>query len=65
MCNLPHNFLCSISTTMFPRSVLNTRRVDVRARALKRHMSAHVYTCSHTKRRVFAHFFDLQSHVYA
>jgi len=39
--NLSHNFLCSISTTMFPRSLLTTRRVHVRARALKRRMAAH------------------------
>jgi len=40
-CNLPHNFLCFISTTMFPRTVSHTRRVHVRVRALKRLMSAH------------------------
>jgi len=35
VCNLPHNFLCFISTTMFPRSVLTTRRVHVDVRTLR------------------------------
>jgi len=33
--DVPHNFLCFISSTMFPRSVLTTRRVHVHARALR------------------------------
>jgi len=28
VCNVPHNFLCFISTTMFPRSVLTTRETS-------------------------------------
>jgi len=32
---LPHNFLCFISTAMFPRSVLTTRRVHVHVRTLR------------------------------
>ena len=35
MCNLPHNFLCFISTTMFPHKVLTTRRVHVHVRTLR------------------------------
>jgi len=35
VCNLPHNFLCFISATMFPRSVLTTRRVHVHVRTLR------------------------------
>jgi len=33
--NLPHNVLCFISTTMFPRSVLTTRHVHVHVRTLR------------------------------
>ena len=33
--DVPHNFLCFLSTTMFPRSVLTTRRVHVHVRALR------------------------------
>jgi len=35
VCNLPHNFLCFISDTMFARSVLTTRRVHVHVRTLR------------------------------
>ena len=62
MCNLPPNFLCFILTTMFPRSVLTTRRVHVHVRTL-RDGSVHTFlTYEVMSMRNFKHITPCLSH---
>jgi len=60
--DVSHNFLCFISTTMFPRSVLTTRRVHVHVRALRDGVVHTFLTYEVMSMRNFKHITPCLSH---